>query len=81
MIEVLIEFSGYLDNIRRNLKGEYWVGVYLKRGGVLKWFFLFFWIGNIIVNFLFNGIKLVLIFVRLRVIGLVVKLDEDGNIV
>ncbi|CAO2822305.1 unnamed protein product [Amaranthus hypochondriacus] len=78
--ELLAELSGYPDNIRRNSKGEYWVGLYSKRGKFLKWILSFPFIGNTIVKLPFNGVELVKVFVRLRAIGLALKIDENGNV-
>ncbi|XP_021746978.1 protein STRICTOSIDINE SYNTHASE-LIKE 10-like [Chenopodium quinoa] len=79
--EVLAELPGYPDNINRNSKGDYWVGVYSKRSKVLKWLLSFPWIGQTIVKLPFNAVELAKVFVRLRAIGLAVKMDENGNVV
>lgn len=79
--EVLAEFPGYPDNINRNSKGEYWVGIYSKRSTFLKWLLSFPWIGQTIVKLPFNVVELAKVFVRLRAIGLAAKLDEHGNVV
>ncbi|XP_021744618.1 protein STRICTOSIDINE SYNTHASE-LIKE 10-like [Chenopodium quinoa] len=79
--EVLAELPCYPDNINRNSKGEYWVGVYSKRSKVLKWLLSFPWIGQTIVKLPFNAVELAKVFVRLRAIGLAVKMDENGNVV
>lgn len=77
---MLAELPGYADNIKRNSKGEYWVGIYSKRGKFLKWLLSFNWVGNTVVKLPFNAVELVKLFVRLRAIGLAAKLDENGNV-
>lgn len=79
--QVLAELPGYPDNINRNSKGEYWVGIYSKRGKFLKWLLSFPWVGKTIVKLPFNAVELVKLFVRLRATGLAAKLDENGNVV
>lgn len=79
-VEVLAELPGYPDNIKMNSKGQYWVGIYSKRGKVLKWLLSYHWVGNTIVKLPFNAVELVKLFVRLRAIGLAVKLDENCNV-
>lgn len=78
---MLAELPGYPDNINRNSKGEYWVGIYSKRGKFLKWLLSFPWVGKTIVKLPFNAVELVKLFVRLRATGLAAKLDENGNVV
>ncbi|KAH9608186.1 hypothetical protein KSS87_015771 [Heliosperma pusillum] len=79
--EVFTELPGFPDNIKMNSKGEYWVGIYSKRDKFLKWALSFPWVGNMLVNLPFNGVKLATIFARLKSVGLAVKLDEEGTIV
>lgn len=79
--EVLAELPGFPDNIKMNPKGEYWVGLHAKRGEFLKWLLSLHWVGNTIVNLPFNAVKLTQVIVRMKALGLAVKLDGDGNIV
>ncbi len=46
--------------------GSGWVGIYSKRGKVLKWLLSYHWVGNAIVKLPFNAVELVKLFVRLR---------------
>lgn len=78
--EVLTELPGFPDNIKVNSKGEYWVGLYAKSGRFLKWLLSLNWLGNTIVTLPFNAVKLTSVFVRMRAIGLALKLDGDGNL-
>ncbi|KAL2895883.1 Protein STRICTOSIDINE SYNTHASE-LIKE 10 [Bienertia sinuspersici] len=80
--EELVQVPGYPDNINRNSNGdEYWVGVYSKRGNLLKWLLSYPWVGTTIVNLPFNiGVELAKLFVRMRAIGVAVKVDENGNV-
>ncbi|KAK9726015.1 hypothetical protein RND81_05G184800 [Saponaria officinalis] len=79
--EVFTQLDGFPDNIKINSKGEFWVGIYSKRGEFLKWVLSVSWVGKSVVNLPFNGVKLSSIFGRFKAIGMAVKLDEEGKIV
>ncbi|GMH28330.1 hypothetical protein Nepgr_030173 [Nepenthes gracilis] len=78
-VEVFAQLPGYPDNIKRNSRGEFWVGIYTKRGKLLQWLLSNPRVGEAIVNLPFNVMKLASAFVRLRAVGMAAKLSEDGD--
>ncbi|GAB4843930.1 hypothetical protein Ancab_013894 [Ancistrocladus abbreviatus] len=79
-VEVLTQLPGFPDNIKRTSKGEFWVGVYSRKGKVLEWALSNPWLGETFVSLPLNTMKLASAIARLRAIGLAVKLSEEGDV-
>ncbi|XP_057785093.1 protein STRICTOSIDINE SYNTHASE-LIKE 2-like [Salvia miltiorrhiza] len=82
-VEVVTEFFGFPDNIKRNRNGEFWVGINSRRGKLLQCLISQPWIGNAVVRFVPWDVT------RLRSYwaglvgrnGMGVRLDRNGNVV
>ncbi|GAB2237452.1 hypothetical protein Droror1_Dr00015354 [Drosera rotundifolia] len=79
--EVVTQLPGFPDNIRMNLKGEFWVGIYSRRSKFLEWILSFRRLGNIFVRLPFEPLKLVSSFISRKSVGMAVKLSEEGDVV
>nr|ASY08091.1 strictosidine synthase [Nothapodytes nimmoniana] len=80
MVEVLAELPGFPDNIKRNEKGEFWVGIYGRRGNFIKWVLSSPWIGNILVKLPLDITEIYSYLASFRACGLAVKLNGEGKI-
>ncbi|KAL9232657.1 hypothetical protein vseg_007739 [Gypsophila vaccaria] len=78
--ETFAELPGYPDNIRRNAKGEFWVGLHSKKTGLADWLLRNPWVGK---TFL---LKLPLSFRQLHILfvgghhAIAVKLSPEGKV-
>ncbi|PSS01746.1 Protein STRICTOSIDINE SYNTHASE-LIKE 2 like [Actinidia chinensis var. chinensis] len=79
-VEIFTELPGFPDNIRRNPKGEFWVGIHGRRGRFLKWVISHHWIGNALTKLPFDMTRLYSYFARWGGIGLAMRLSEDGEV-
>lgn len=82
-VEVVTEFVGFPDNIKRNGNGEFWVGINSRRGRLVEWLISNPWIGKSMVRFLPVDITKARTFLA-RLVGrkgMGVRLDRDGNVV
>ncbi|KAA8517244.1 hypothetical protein F0562_017504 [Nyssa sinensis] len=79
-VEVFAELPGFADNIKRNPKGEFWVGIHSRRGKFLKWILSYPWIGNALVKLPFDITKAYSYLGKLRGCGLAVRLSDNGDI-
>ncbi|KAK2970491.1 hypothetical protein RJ640_023674 [Escallonia rubra] len=80
-VEVFAQLPGFPDNIRRNQKGEFWVGIHSRRSSFLKRVLSFTWIGSTFVNYFPVDItNLDSYAAKLKGSGLAVKLGENGEI-
>ncbi|KAF7146904.1 hypothetical protein RHSIM_Rhsim03G0043400 [Rhododendron simsii] len=50
MVEVFDWLPGFPDNIKRNHRGEFWVGIQSKRGKFLKWVLSFPFVGQALIK-------------------------------
>ncbi|XP_051150733.1 protein STRICTOSIDINE SYNTHASE-LIKE 10-like [Andrographis paniculata] len=82
-VELMSEFHGFPDNIKRNENGEFWVGINSRRGVFLKWFISNTWIGNTLVRTFPVDVTKVHSYLAYFISagGMGFKLDKDGNIV
>ncbi|GAB2295597.1 hypothetical protein Dimus_029756 [Dionaea muscipula] len=79
-VESLTKLPGFPDNIKMNSKGEFWVGMYSRRGKLLDWILSYPGLGEKLVNPPLDGIlKLGTSIVRKRAIGMAIKLSEGGD--
>ncbi|KAL6498523.1 hypothetical protein OROHE_026620 [Orobanche hederae] len=81
-LEVVAQLPGFPDNLKRNINGEFWVGINSKRGRILEWLISNPWIGNFIVRVSpIDATKLHSCFARLMGhFGMGIRLDQDGNV-
>ncbi|KAK6944441.1 hypothetical protein RJ641_025543, partial [Dillenia turbinata] len=80
-LEVFAQLPGYPDNIKRNLKGEFWVGIYSRRGKIAKWVILNPWIGKFLLKLPVDPMRLQSMLTKWGGGGLAIKMNEEGNIV
>lgn len=80
-VEVFTQLPGFPDNIKRNSKGEFWVGVHSKRGKLLEWFLSHPWMGRTLVKLPVPGIKALFSFFSAwrRSAGFAARLSEEGE--
>lgn len=80
-LEVLTQFPGFPDNIKRNEKGGFWVGINSPRTKFLDLVISNPWIGNLLVKFSVDLTKLHLLLARfITSPGMGIRLDADGNV-
>ncbi|KAH9615050.1 hypothetical protein KSS87_006731 [Heliosperma pusillum] len=78
--ETFAELPGYPDNIRRNPKGEFWVGVHSKKTRLADWILRNPWFGTSLL------LKLPLSFRQLHILfvgghhGIAMKLSSEGRV-
>ncbi|XP_058202408.1 protein STRICTOSIDINE SYNTHASE-LIKE 2-like [Rhododendron vialii] len=77
MVEVFNRLPGFPDNIKRNHRGEFWVGIHAKRGKFLKWVLSFPLVGQALIKLPFDITK---VFARWGGNGLAVRLSGDGDV-
>ncbi|KAH7855451.1 hypothetical protein Vadar_025019 [Vaccinium darrowii] len=80
VVEVCARLPGFPDNIKRNPKGEFWVGIHAKRGEFLKWVLSFPLLGNALVKLPFDITRVYSYFARWGGNGLAVRLSGDGDV-
>ncbi|XP_073269241.1 protein STRICTOSIDINE SYNTHASE-LIKE 2-like [Primulina huaijiensis] len=81
ILELLTQLPGFPDNVKRNKKGGFWVGINSRRTKFLDVVISNPWIGNLLIDF---SVDLTKLHARLaRFIGspgMGIRLDEDGNV-
>lgn len=80
LVEVFAQLNGFPDNIKRNNKGEFWVGIQSRRGKFLEWILSNNWIGKFLINLRIDLTKIESYLSKFRGCGLAVKLGDDGEI-
>ncbi|KAH0716263.1 hypothetical protein KY284_009168 [Solanum tuberosum] len=82
-VEVVSELPGFPDNIKRNKKGEFWVGVNSRRSKFLDWVLSKNWIKNNLVKIPFDITKAHSFLANngFGGGGLAIRLSEDGHVV
>ncbi|WMV54547.1 hypothetical protein MTR67_047932 [Solanum verrucosum] len=82
-VEVVSELPGFPDNIKRNKKGEFWVGVNSRRSKFLDWVLSKNWIKNNFVKIPFDITKAHSFLANNGFGGgsLAIRLSEDGHVV
>ncbi|KAH0747448.1 hypothetical protein KY285_009105 [Solanum tuberosum] len=82
-VEVVSELPGFPDNIKRNKKGEFWVGVNSRRSKLLDWVLSKNWIKNNLVKIPFDITKAHSFLANNGFGGgsLAIRLSEDGHVV
>ncbi|KAG8372086.1 hypothetical protein BUALT_Bualt12G0029900 [Buddleja alternifolia] len=82
-IEVIAQFPGFPDNIKRNGNGEFWVGINSRRGKFLEWIISNPWIGKSLIRvFPIDVTKVHLCLARwIAKTGMGIRLNRDGNVV
>ncbi|KAK6942186.1 Strictosidine synthase, conserved region [Dillenia turbinata] len=81
ILEVFAQIPGFPDNIKRNLKGEFWVGIYSRRGRFAKWIISNPWFGKFLFKLPVDPMRLQSVLTNWGGSGLAVKMNEEGNIV
>ncbi|KAK4708562.1 hypothetical protein R3W88_029487 [Solanum pinnatisectum] len=82
-VEIVSELPGFPDNIKRNKKGEFWVGVNSRRNKFLGWVLSKNWIRNNLVKIPFDITKAHSFLANIGFGGgsLAIRLSEDGHVV
>ncbi|KAG5555898.1 hypothetical protein RHGRI_006523 [Rhododendron griersonianum] len=80
MVEVFDRLPGFPDNIKRNHRGEFWVGIHAKRGKFLKWVLSFPLVGQALIKLPFDITKVYSYFARWGGNGLAVRLSGNGDV-
>ncbi|XP_021744679.1 protein STRICTOSIDINE SYNTHASE-LIKE 10-like [Chenopodium quinoa] len=81
LVETFTDLPGYPDNIRRNSKGEFWVGLHAKKTPLADWLLRNTWVGNTLLKIPLRFVQ------RLHALfvgghhGIIVKLSEEGQVV
>ncbi|KAK9290357.1 hypothetical protein L1049_008526 [Liquidambar formosana] len=78
--EVFAELPGFPDNIKRNTKGEYWVGLHSRRKKITEWFLSYPWMGNALLKLPINTKKLLSLSAKWKGDGLGMRLSERGEV-
>ncbi|KZV32298.1 adipocyte plasma membrane-associated protein-like [Dorcoceras hygrometricum] len=82
ILEVLTQFPGFPDNIKRNKKGEFWVGITSQRTKFLDLIISNPWIGKLLLKMSIDVTKFTCTWRRF--VGgqgaMGIRLDEDGNV-
>uniref|UniRef100_A0A7N0TX81 Strictosidine synthase conserved region domain-containing protein n=1 Tax=Kalanchoe fedtschenkoi TaxID=63787 RepID=A0A7N0TX81_KALFE len=80
-VDVFSDLEGYPDNVKRNDKGEFWVGIHSKRSFFVGMAVRFPWLGTVVLKLMpFDPMKLISMTARWRGGGFAVKLSEQGLI-
>ncbi|XP_047318842.1 protein STRICTOSIDINE SYNTHASE-LIKE 10-like [Impatiens glandulifera] len=80
-IELFAELPGFPDNIKRNDRGEIWVGLHARKTKWLNWILSKPWVGEMLANLPFDITKGYSYLGRWKGVGLALKLNENGKIV
>ncbi|KAK6942189.1 Strictosidine synthase, conserved region [Dillenia turbinata] len=78
-LEVFAQLPGFPDNIKLNNKGEYWVGIFTRRGKFLHWILSEFSIGKKLLKLPLEPMTLQSILAKWRASGFGVKLSGEGQ--
>ncbi|XP_017976061.1 PREDICTED: protein STRICTOSIDINE SYNTHASE-LIKE 10 [Theobroma cacao] len=79
-VEVFSELPGFPDNIRRNMKGEFWVALHAKKGLVAKLALSYSLFGNTVLKLPLSFKQLHSLFIGGKPHAIAVKLSENGEI-
>lgn len=80
-VETILELPGFPDNIKRNNKGEFWVGIHSKRRNLMKWVLSTnSWVGNALANLPFDITKAYSYLDSVSGYGSGVRINENGNV-
>ncbi|KAI3408786.1 Str_synth domain-containing protein [Psidium guajava] len=79
-LDTFAELPGYPDNIRRNSRGEFWVGLHTKKGPVSRFLLSNSLIGNFALRLPLSFQQLHSFFVGWKADATAVKLGEEGEI-
>ncbi|XP_073015710.1 protein STRICTOSIDINE SYNTHASE-LIKE 2-like [Primulina eburnea] len=81
ILELLTQLPGFPDNVKRNKKGGFWVGINSRRTKFLDVVISNPWIGNLLIDFSVDLTKLHACLARfIGSSGMGIRLDEDGNV-
>lgn len=78
-VEVFTLLPGFPDNIKRNSKGEFWVGMHSRKGKLVEWFLSYPWIGRTLLKLPFPH-GFLSFFSKWRKTGFAVRLSEEGEV-
>lgn len=78
--ETFAELPGYPDNIRRNLDGEFWVGVHSKRTTLAKWLISSSWAGKTLLKLPLSNKQLHYLLGGYNPHAIAIKLSEKGEV-
>ncbi|KAL9261377.1 STRICTOSIDINE SYNTHASE-LIKE 10-like protein [Drosera capensis] len=79
--DIFVELPGYPDNVRRNEKGEFWVGLHAKKGRVASWFLSNPWAGKILLRAPLSFKQLHVLLAGGKPQATAIKLSEEGQVV
>ncbi|XP_030452973.2 protein STRICTOSIDINE SYNTHASE-LIKE 10 [Syzygium oleosum] len=78
--DVFAELPGYPDNVRRNSRGEFWVGLHAKKGPIGRFLLSNPLIGNFALRLPISFQQLHSLFVGGKADAIAVKLGKEGEI-
>ncbi|KAL3327208.1 hypothetical protein AABB24_037752 [Solanum stoloniferum] len=78
--DTFTDLPGYPDNIRRNLRGEFWVGLHSKRSLLAKLVISNSWLGKTMLKLPFTFQQLHFLLVGGQPHATAIKLSEDGQV-
>lgn len=79
--DIFAEIPGTPDNVRRNSKGEFWVGVHSKTGFFTKLFTYYPWFGRLLLKLPLTFEQLRYLFVGCQPHAVAIKLSSEGEII
>ncbi|KAL8161534.1 hypothetical protein V2J09_013023 [Rumex salicifolius] len=80
-LDTFAMLPGFPDNIRRNLNGEFWVGLAAKRTRFAGWFLSRPWLGRVILKLHLSNKQLAALLLGNSPHSTIVRLSEEGEIV
>ncbi|XP_065856192.1 protein STRICTOSIDINE SYNTHASE-LIKE 10-like [Euphorbia lathyris] len=80
-IDIFAKLPGFPDNIRRNSRGEFWVGLHSKKGIFAKLALWKPWIGKTVLKLPLSLQQLHSLLVGGKAHAIAIKLNEDGKVV
>ncbi|XP_058205827.1 protein STRICTOSIDINE SYNTHASE-LIKE 10 [Rhododendron vialii] len=78
--EVFADLLGFVDNIRRNSKGEFWVALHAKKGVLQNWAVSNPWVGKALLKLPLSFKKLHYLLVGGKPHATAIRLSESGEI-
>lgn len=78
--EVFADLPGFVDNIRRNSKGEFWVALHAKKGHLQNWAVSNPWVGKALLKLPLSFKKLHYLLVGGKPHATAIRLSESGEI-
>ena len=79
-VDVFSELPGFPDNIRRNMKGEFWVALHAKKGLFAKLALSYQWLGKTCLKLPLSFKQLHSLLIGGRPHAIAIKLSENGEI-